>query len=75
MKFENEQSNWGINWKIYIHLNRRIIHYLEERATKEGKDFPSMEDIKNISETELLQSWLSIPSMKELMLFQQQIKN
>lgn len=58
-------------------VNRSGIHYLEEIEIKHqraGLDF-NLQKIAAIQYEDLLCSWLSIPSVKTVLLFQQQIRN
>jgi len=73
MKNTNEFST---NWKTYLSgtLNKRIIHFLDEWFIINNIFAPSIQNITEITDDELLQSWLSLKSCKELMLFQQDVK-
>lgn len=64
------------NWKTYLTgaLNKRIIHFLDEYFTSKNIHAPEMKDIKEIDFRTIENSWLSVPSCKELMLFQQNIE-
>lgn len=64
------------DWKEYLkgHLNSRIIHFIDLHFRSLSVKNPTMKDISEIPEDRMMNSWLSIPSMKELMLFQQQLK-
>jgi len=55
-------------------LNRRVLRYLDEYFKSRGIKNPKPRHIANISHEDMIDSWLSIPSVKELLLFQQEFK-
>jgi len=64
------------NWKKYLetNLNPRVIHYLDEYFVKNNIHAQTLKDIQEIDWRTLELSWLSVPSCKELLLFQQMIR-
>lgn len=65
------------DWKIYIQgmLKKTIVHWLEEYFHSMNIHAPGIEDFKSITEKEVMNSWLSIPSQKDLLIFVQTLKN
>jgi hypothetical protein len=64
------------DFKTYLQgvLNRRIIRFIDLHFRARGIKNPTIEQICEITEDEMMNSWLSVVSMKEFLLFQQQIK-
>ena len=56
-------------------INKRIIHFILEYLHTNGITQPEIHHIIEIEEDEIWNSWLSVVSTKELLLFQQQLKN
>jgi len=65
------------DWEIYLseYLNKRIIHFIDLYFKKLNVETPTIQQICQITDDEIMNSWLSIVSSKELMLFQQKMKN
>lgn len=65
------------HWREYLKgtLSRTIIAFLDEYFLNNNIFSPTIEQFLQIEESDLQKSWLSIPSMKEFQLFQQQLRN
>jgi hypothetical protein len=63
-----------MDWRKFLKAqrSRSAIHFIDEYFADRGED-PTPELIKRISEDELLSSWISINTMKEIQLLQQNI--
>jgi len=63
------------NWQEYLSgvLSAQIIHFLKLEFKARGIEKPTLMDLNAISWEDLENSWLSLQSCKNLLLFQQQI--
>jgi len=55
-------------------IKRTALHYLRERFLDMGVFNPELEDLLLITENDLIYSWLSMPSQKQILLLQQTLK-
>lgn len=71
------RTYWESNWKFHIEdmTNRPAAHFIETYFKDQMIETPTIEQIIEITEEEIMESWLSIQSAKALLLFQQSIKN
>lgn len=53
------------------YLKRSAIHFLREYFTNKGIKNPTLKDLETITEDELFNGWLSIHSIKEILIFKQ----
>lgn len=63
------------HWKTHFSKSRSVIHFLNEYFRRRGIKKPTNKDVANIPFSELENSWISVPTQKEILIFQQQINN
>tara|TARA_R110002153_G_scaffold32752_10_gene99086 strand:+ start:540 stop:824 length:285 start_codon:yes stop_codon:yes gene_type:complete len=70
-------EDWKENWKRILTelLNARIVGFISDHFKDQEIECPELIQIMYIKESDIMESWLSVTSMKELLLFQAQLRN